>query len=243
MIRRLFLVASLAVAVRAETSAPEGTAVPVSAALPPANEVLTFARAQLPRHPVRLTGTLRERAPNEYVRNELFIEMELNWGGDPASALYRLRDSKSNSQHELEIHWLPDGPTFRYLENGAERAGFNPDTEIPGTGITWADLSFSFLWSREAETLRADKKLMRDCWVITIPRAAGGRLLLWIEQSSGHLLGAKEETATGQWIQEIKVVSVQDFDGLWMVKDMDLIRPNEKGRTTLRVDTLEAIGD
>jgi len=209
--------------------------------LPSGREILAFARAQLPPWPVTLSGSLKERAPNGFVKRDLAVEMDLNWHADPSQAIYRIRDLRSGETRSLEIRWLPAGPEFHYLENKNRVPDFDPESQIDGLGVTWADLSFAFLWNPEAETLRTERRLGRDCFVIAIPRPADRTLLLWIEQSTGRVLGVKEENAAGRLIKEIKVVSVKEFDGLWMVKDLDIIRPLESGRTTLRVDQVEAV--
>lgn len=208
--------------------------------LPPAQDVLAFARAQLPKQAVRMNGVMKEWAANGFLKRELTVEMDLNWGADPASATYRIRDEKTGLFQCLEIQWLPGGPDYQYSENNKDVPGFSPNAEIAGLGVTWADLSFSFLWSHEAETLRTDKKLNQDCFVLSVPRGKN-RLLLWIEQDTGRVFGAKEETAAGEMIKEIKVVSVKEFDKLWMVKDLDINRPLENGRTSLHVETVEAV--
>lgn len=208
--------------------------------LPPAQQILAFARAQLPKQSIRMNGSLKERAENGFVKKELTVEMDLNWGADPASATYRIRDEKTAVAQILEIQWLPMGAEFQYSENNKDISIFDPNAEINGIGVTWADLSFSFLWSREAETLRTDKRLGRNCFVISVPRG-NNRLLLWIEQETGRVFGAKEETVDGKLIKELKVVSVKEFDKLWMVKDLDIIRPSENGKTSLRVETVETV--
>ncbi|MEI8206343.1 MAG: hypothetical protein WCG03_05645 [Kiritimatiellales bacterium] len=227
MIRRILLTLLLAAVAHAEE-------------LPPAQQILAVARAQLPKQPIRMNGTLKERAPNGFVKKELTVEMDLNWGGSPANATYRIRDEKSGLFQALEIQWLPGGPDFQYSENGADVTNFNPNAEITGLGVTWADLSFAFLWTSAAETLNTDKKLGRDCYVISVPRG-NNHLLLWIERETGRVFGAKEETPDGALVKEIKVVSVKEFDKLWMVKDLDIIKPLENGRTSLRIENMEAV--
>jgi hypothetical protein len=227
MIRRIIFCLLVAATLRAEE-------------LPSAQQILAFARAQLPQQPIRMNGSLKERAPNGFVKKELTIEMDLNWGADPANATYRIRDEKTGLFQTLEIQWLPGGPAYDCSENGKDAANFDPDKEIAGLGVTWADLSFSFLWTDAAETLKTDKKLGKECFVLSVPRGAN-RLLLWIEKETGRVFGAKEETAAGKMVKEIKVVSVKEFDKLWMVKDLDMIRPLENGRTTLRIDHVETV--
>ncbi len=207
--------------------------------MPPASQILAAARAQLPPHPVVMSGTLKERAANSHVKKTLNVEMKLSWGAAPPQATYQIRDEKNDIVQRLEIQWLPAGPEFQYSENGDRVADFNPNTEIQDLGVTWADLSFSFLWSREAETLRTDKKLGKECFVVSVPRPENHALLLWVEQDTGRMLGAEERDAEGKTVKIIKVVSVKEFDGLWMVKDLDIIRPGQGGRTSLRIDTVE----
>lgn len=227
MIRRMVLCLFFAATLRAEE-------------LPPAAQILDFARAQLPKQPIRMNGSLKQRAENGFVKKELTIEMDLNWGANPANATYRIRDDKTGLFQCLEIQWIPGGPEFQYSENNQEVPAFDPDREIDGLGVTWNDLSFSFLWSFKADTLRTDKKLGRDCFVVAVPRREN-RLLLWIEKETGRLFGAREEDPAGKMVKEIKVVSVKEFDGLWMVKDLDIIRPAESGKTSLRIETVEAV--
>lgn len=208
--------------------------------LPTAQQILSSAREQLPKQPIRMNGSLKERAPNGFVKKELTVEMDLNWGGSPANATYRIRDEKSGLFQTLEIQWVPSGPVFQYSENNKDVADFDPNKEIDGLGVTWADLSFSFLWTGDAETIQTDKKLGKDCYVISVPRGEN-HLLLWIEKETGRTLGAKEETADGALVKEIKVVSVKEFDKIWMVKDLDIIRPQENSRTSLRIDNVEEV--
>ncbi len=208
--------------------------------LPPAQEILVFAREQLPKQPIRMNGTLKEWAKNDFLKKKLSIEMDLNWGAVPANATYRIRDEKSGLFQTLEIQWGPGGPVFHYSEDEKEIADFNPDKEIEGLGVTWSDLSFSFLWTGAAETINTDKKLGKECYVISVPRGEN-HLLLWIEKETSRVLGAKEETATGALVKEIKVVSVKEFDKIWMVKDLDIIRPESGGHTSLRIENVEEV--
>lgn len=209
--------------------------------LPPAAKILSFARSQLPQAPIRMTGELRERAENGFPFSARFVEMDLYWGENPARAVYRLTDEDSGRFQTLEICWQPGGPDFQYSENG-QPAEFNPDDIINELGITWADLSFSFLWSEDAVTEKSGKKLGKDCFVLNIPRSGGRRLHLWVEKDTGRTMGAREYSPGGKMIKDIKVVSVKEFDGLWMAKDIDIIRPFDKRKTSLRIDNIEPLG-
>ena len=207
---------------------------------PPAQQILFVARAQLPDHPVEMNGTLKEKAANGFVKNSLKVEMELDWRATPATAVYRIQNEKKKTMQTLDIQWQDAGPEFLYSKNGIQQSDFDLNSEIEGVGITWMDLSFSFLWDPEAKTLRMGKKLGKESYVISVPRSENRFLLIWIEKKTGRMMGAEEYDADGNKKKIIKVVSVKDFDGLWMVKDLDIIKPALGIRTSLRIDRLEA---
>lgn len=211
----------------------------LAAELPPAPQILAAARAQLPAYPVVMSGTLKQRAANGFLKKTLNVEMELDWNSLPPRAEYKIRDSKTDDFQTLEIKWSTGVPSYSYSQNG-ENGAFDPHAEIENIGVTWSDLSFSFLWSPEAKTQGTGKKLGKECFKISVPRPGGHALLLWVEQKTGRLMGAEELNASGARQKIIKVVSVKDFDGLWMVKDLDIILPGQGGRTSLRVDDVEA---
>lgn len=206
--------------------------------LPPAPQILASARAQLPPRPVSMTGTLKDRAANGFVRKTLYVEMTLDWRAEPPQATYKITDAKSGSFQTLEIKWVPGSPLFQWSENG-EPGDFDPASEIHGLGVTWSDLSFEFLWDPEAETLRTDKKMGKSCWLVSVPREGGNRLLLWIEKETGRMMGAEERNEAGKRQKIIKVVSVKKFDDLWMVKDLDIIRPETGEKATLRINEVK----
>jgi len=206
--------------------------------LPPAPQILAAARAQLPPHPVRMTGTLKEKAPNGHVKKTLDVEMELDWRAEPPHAEYRINDEESGRFQTLEIIWKDGGPEYLFSQNGEKRP-FDPHAEVENFGITWSDLTFSFLWNENARTQRTGKKLGKECFVISVPRPEKHSILLWIEQKTGRMLGAEEQNESGKAQKIIKVVSVKEFDGLWMVKDLDIIHPDRGGKTSLRIDRAE----
>ena len=233
--KRILYFLFLAVAAFAEE--PRGERV---APLPPAPQILAAARAQLPPYPVHMTGTLKERAANGFIKKTLDIEMTLDWGAVPSQASYQIRDAKNEEVQTLDIRWLPARPEYFYSKNGNRADSFDPNNEIDGLGVTWADLSFSFLWDPNAETLGIEKKFGKNRFKISVPRPNNHILFLWIEKETGRLVKAEERNADGGKVKTIKVVSVKEFDGLWMVKDLDIIRHEQNRRTSLRVDRVEA---
>lgn len=209
--------------------------------LPPAPQILAAVRAQLPPHPVFMSGTLKEWAPNGFMKKTKNVEMDLDWNAIPSTATYRIRDKKTKLFQTFEVQWVANEPVFHYSENGTKMADFDPNTEISGLGVTWADLSFSFLWNSEAKTVATGKKMGRVCFILSVPRPENHSLLIWVERKTGRLLGAEEQNKESKTEKIIKVVSVKDFDGLWMVKDLDVIQPAQGGRTSLRIDSVREV--
>lgn len=207
--------------------------------MPPASQLLAAARAQLPSYPVVMTGTLQERAANGFVKKRA-VEIELDWHAAPPRAEYRISDGKNERFQTLEIQWLSDGPGFQCLENGVLVSNFNPHAEIQNLGVTWSDLSFSFLWSEDAETEEIKKRFGKDKYKLSIPRPGGHTLFLWMEKETGRMTKAEEVDADGVRQKVIAVKSVKEFNGLWMAKDIDIVRPKEKRYTSLRINRIEA---
>jgi len=207
--------------------------------LPPAPQILAAARAQLPSHPVHMTGVLKLWTANGFMKKALDVDMEIDWRAESPSAAYRISDEAGNFFQTLEISWKNGQPEYLFSQSG-ENGAFDPHAEIENMGLTWSDLSFSFLWSQEAQTLGIEKKFGKERFVISVPRPEGHSLRLWVEKETGRLVKAEEYDADGIRQKIIKVVSVKEFDGLWMVKDLDIIRLEQGGRTSLRIDRVEA---
>ena len=207
--------------------------------LPSAPQILAAARAQLPPHPVVMTGVLKQWAANGFMKKAMDVEMTLDWSASPPQAEYRISDPKKDFSQTLKIIWNDGNAEFSFSQNGEKKA-FNSHNQIQNSGISWDDLSFSFLWNEDARTIGTDKKLGKECFLISVPRPAEHELLLWVEKETGRMLGAEEHDADGNRIKIIKVVSVKKFDELWMVKDLDIIQPGQDERTSLRVDHVEA---
>ena len=211
----------------------------VAEELPPAPLILASARAQLPPYPVFMSGTLKKKAPNGFVKKTLNVEMTLNWGAEPPQAEYKITDPDSGDFQTLEIRWNRDLTETKFSQNG-EAAEYDPHAEIADSDVTWADLSFSFLWSPEAKTEGKEKKFGKERYEISIPRPSGKSLRLWVEKENGRFTRAEEYDATGSREKTIEIDSLHKFGELWMVKDINIIHTATEAMTSLRIDKVEA---
>ncbi|MEA2067732.1 MAG: serpin family protein [Verrucomicrobiota bacterium] len=124
----------------------------------PADDILAFVRTKLPSDPLKLTGTLKVRTKNGFTKTSLPVEMDLDWGASKPSASYRIGDET------LEINWNNDVPSYIFSNDRN-----TPSSDILGTGLTWADLSFSVLWWPDSQLIDEEKKINRDCFVVDVP--------------------------------------------------------------------------
>ena len=100
----------------------------------PADAILGYVREKLPADPLKLTGTLKVRTKKGFTKCSLPVVMELDWGAAEPNASYRIGDET------LSITWSNEVPSYVF-SNPQNK----PTSEILGTGLTWADLSFSVL--------------------------------------------------------------------------------------------------
>ena len=195
----------------------------------PADHILSFVRTKLPDDPLKLTGTLKVRTKNGFTKANLPVEMELNWGADPATAAYRI------DQESMDITWDNDRPTYAFSD-----ARNTPTSDILDTGITWADLSFSVLWWPGSTLVAEEKKINRECYVVEVPVPdSGNTMRLWIEKKMGMLLEAQTFDEKKTQIRRMKIKSIKKMDGMWVAKDLEILDKQTGSKTTLQISDLE----
>lgn len=196
------------------------------------DEILAFVRSKLPSDPIQLSGKLRVKSPNGYI-DERAVQMELNWGATDPFAIYRIGET------QLNIQWQGSEPQYQFRENGVFREGFDPNTEIPDTGVRWSDLSFSVLWWPNAQLVKEESKINRKCYVVDVPVPGSSELMrLWIEKEMGMLLEAQTLNAKKKMVRRMKIVSIKKMDGIWLAKDLEIDDVRRKGKTVLQIDNL-----
>ena len=195
----------------------------------PADDILAFVRTKLPTDPLRLTGTLKVRTKNGFTKASLPVEMNLDWGAATPKATYRIGDES------LEISWNNDTPDYQFSNEKN-----TPTSDILGTGITWADLSFSVLWWTGSKLVDEDNKINRECYVVDVPVPnSGNTMRLWIEKKMGMLLESQILDAKGKQIRRMKIKSIKKMDGMWVAKDLEIKDKQTGNKTTLQISDLQ----
>ncbi len=228
----------LAAPIMAQQRAPSGP--------PEARQLLNDVILALPDIPLRVTGDLTARARGGAPDMRKGVEMLLDWQADPPTARYTLRDAFGGTHSHLAITWeQPRTPVYRYFEGYPLRAAPLPDLvdAIPGTDISWMDLSLSFLWWPGAQTVGREDVRGQSCWVVDIPApdsfsgCAGVRL--WISPRINIMLKAEAYDANNQPMRRLDVKSFKRINNRWVIKDIELTSLPARTRTVLRVRNVE----
>src|SRR5262249_4545828 len=109
-----------------------------------------------------------------------------------------------------------------------------------GTGITYRDLTFEFLYWPNARVLGDETVHARSCWKLQL--AAPSRdsqysnVLLWVDKKSGALMRMEGYDSNGKLAKRFEVVSTQKIDNRWFLKQMR-VEELESGTTKVRART------
>jgi serpin B len=195
----------------------------------PGDDILAFVRTKLPDDPLKLSGTLKVRTKNGFTQANLPVQMDLNWGAATPTAKYNI------GKESLTITWKNDQPAYIFSNDRN-----TPTSEILGTGITWADLSFSVLWWPGSKLIDEEKKINRECYVVDVPvPKSGNTMRLWIEKKMGMLLEAQTFDEKKQQIRRMKIKSIKKMDGMWVAKDLEILDKQSGSKTILQITDLK----
>ncbi len=211
MLRRFFLLASLAVCSFTAPAAENPAPAELTAA-----DILHAVRAgQSGRHEA-LDGQLRDDSNDKIYPFRLVADGPLvryQFGGKPPETV-QVRYNVDNSTLE------ESGP------DGGKMTPANFDKKILGTDLTYEDLSLRFIyWSQAA--IEGDDRLMtltRPAWRLRLQspakRSQYASVLLWVDKESGALLQAEGYDEQGKLSRRFKVISGQQLEGKWYLKQM-----------------------
>ncbi|MCA1807907.1 MAG: outer membrane lipoprotein-sorting protein [Kiritimatiellia bacterium] len=231
----LLLLLLLAPAVRQSAAAAD---VPLEIT---AEDVMRRVRANLPQHPVRITGRLRSGPLHSGFDNNFNVEINLDLGRKPALAGYLLRDRFGALLEQMTVMLHAPGAVEWQYQDGAQAPP--PLYEhIRRTDLTWSDLALSFLWWPARALTGFDSFRGRSCYVIDLAAPAtvdaarpGETRRIWIDEKMFVLL-QMEVRENDSLVRRLTVRSFQKINGQWMVKDMEMRSPEQARRTILSVD-------
>ncbi len=215
------------------------------------DELMAQVRAALPTIPLQLSGELQSRDRRGNIVRVTPVEMNLDWGAAIPQAQYMVLDRFGATQEKLHVKW-PDRatPEFSWWSGDplTEQSLADLDQSIAGLDLTWADLSWSFLWWDGARRIGSERVRGRYCEIVELPAPADQgysfeAVRLWIDPAVGLFMRADTVDRRGRTLRRIEVRSLQRIDDLWMIQNLDLLNQQTRERVTLRIRDLEAVRD
>ena len=218
-----------------------------------AAQLMRDVRAALPDFPVKISGELQARDRRGTIVRVLNLDMQLDWGGFPATAAYLVRDRFGDPLERLRLQW----PVMGGLPAAAWAAGeeelqplLDLNTSIAGLDLYWADLALTFLWWNNGHVRGQERIRGRYCTIIELPAPEGqvreegqvpryAKVRLWVDPETKLLMQADALDQRGRVQRRIQVKSLQKIDDLWMIQNLDMFNYQTRERITLRVRSLD----
>jgi hypothetical protein len=179
---------------------------------PSAKDVLASVRMMESRQQIDLQGQLRQ--DNNVVPFHLFQNGPL------------IRYSFANPDEVLQLRLGEKSSRLDLVtDNGTEQfAASKLEQKIRGTGVTYEDLAFKFLYWPAARVLGEENVRTRNCWKLQLRAPSResqySNVLLWIDKASGALMRMEGYDWNAQLAKRFEVVSAQKIEGRWFLKQM-----------------------
>ena len=212
---------------------------------PPGPLLMRAVRRQLPPQWIRMAGFIRTRRDGEDSDRRLISE--LGFGSPVPFAEYRIFDALGSPLTRVRVSWPMGAPEFAQWDGEGEPLPQPaPQDGVADTGLTWSDLSLSFLWWPGAEVVESDRVKTRSSWVVRIPappeRGDVDHIRLWVDKKALFIVKAELLDAEGDLLKRIEVDSIKEIrEEVWMVKDL-LVRDKQNGlRVGIRFQEVEEL--
>ncbi|AKJ65290.1 outer membrane lipoprotein-sorting protein [Kiritimatiella glycovorans] len=207
-----------------------------------AGDVLAFARSRLPREPMRVEGTLRAKAPNHFTRATYKVDWLLNWG--EREACCAVLDERGRYLGQLRAEYPRDAsPRYTFRPRPEADPVSAPDLLEPigKTDVSWSDLTLAFLWWREGTYQGKVMKRGREAALVEFaapdPDDEVQTVRVWIDSHLGLLLQVNYYDRNEKLLRSLRISTIKKIrDDLWIVKNLDMIRPLSGARTKFTVE-------
>jgi hypothetical protein len=211
---------------------------------PDAAALMASVVAQLPREPLSISGEIEVTRRHGVVVGKLGFEMNLDFGAEPPSARYTLRDAARKNLARLTLERHASNVVSRFETGVPLRPAVMPDTGAPvlDTDMTWQDLTLSFLWWRQAKVLGEDVVKGRACHVVELDAPPGeppGKVKLWVDRQVPMMLQAEAFDGKGKKVRSLWVKSFRKIKERWMVREMEIQQEPPSHRTHITVTDLD----
>ena len=179
---------------------------------PSAKDILDSVRMIETQQQIDLQGQLRE--------NDIVVPFRLTQNGP------LIRYSFTNPDEALQLR-LGEKSSRLDLVTGIGTEKFAPSKlkqKIRGTGVTYEDLAFKFLYWPAARVEGEENVRTRNCWKLQLRASSResqySNVLLWVDKASGALMRMEGYDWNAQLAKRFEVVSAQKIDNRWFLKQM-----------------------
>jgi hypothetical protein len=219
--------------------------------IPAAEELLEAVRSAMPRQDMQIQARIKAHEHNGRPSRTIYAEVLLHTGAGLYSAIYTIADAFGTPLEQLMISREPDrAPHYRYRKGDPLEDTTLPDLygHICQTDLTWIDLSLSFLWWPDGETIATEKVRGRSCYVMELPAPDDGSselaaVRLWVDSEIPMLLKAEAFNPMGERVRKLTVESFKKVNGVWFIKDINVYSYPAGAKTTMRVNDLKVLDD
>ena len=179
---------------------------------PSASDILDSVRMIEARQQIDLQGQLRQ--------NDVIIPFHLTQDGP------LIRYSFTNPDEALQLRLGEKSSRLDLVtDSGTEKfAASKLNERIRGTGLSYEDLAFRFLYWPTARVLGEENVRTRNCWKLQLRAPSResqySNILLWVDKASGALMRMEGYDWNGQLAKRFEVVSAQKIDNRWFLKQM-----------------------
>ncbi len=208
---------------------------------PPADELLSAMREMTVNQGERdVAGTIR--------KGRTKIPFSLSSRGD--TIVYQHK--QGDAWKRFDVRMRSKGAELYLLKDGNKAelmAPANYAQVIPGTGVSYEDLSMRFLYWKGGRVIEdtADSRIKgQDCYIIEVPNpnpkvGQYAWVRLWIDKENGTAWQIDGYGADGKLKKRFSITSVQRLsDGSWFFKQMKLeVRNPQNPERTIALNYLE----
>jgi Outer membrane lipoprotein-sorting protein len=179
---------------------------------PSAKDILASVRMMESRQQIDLQGQLRQ--------DDVVIPFHLIQNGP------LIRYSFANPDETLQLRLGENSSRLDLVtDDGVEQFSASKlQQKIRGTGVTYEDLAFKFLYWPAARVLGDENVRTRNCWKLQLRAPSResqySNVLLWIDKGSGALMRMEGYDWNAQLSKRFEVVSAQKIEGRWFLKQM-----------------------
>ena len=183
----------------------------------------------------------------------MVLNAQLRAGGTKVPFQIAVRDGKiayvfENPPQEILLGLGEDSSTLQERKGGKTQpvAPARYDDSVRGGLLTYEDLAMRFLYWKNPKLLGEEKINTRLAYKIEIPAPPTateyGVVRVWVDKNAGTLMQIEGYDRDGRLSKKFTVVSGQQIDGQWMLKQMRVERLDPETRKVALRTYLEILG-